>query len=295
VFTGKNPYATKLKPQEKRMPRERQVEETSPSTALAIPDDIRADLLRAQQDSIETPQALPRVKIMAAGAGLFEFEDTSDTTRTFKGVVLANHPRNVCWDKKFGEQAATAEESLPACSSNDGRTGLPREGFAHAGLPSGVVGNGVRTVACRTCPYNQWNSGNMLISDKNPRGKACTNQRSVFVLVEDREAPVELVLPPTNISGFDEYLTTLLNRGIPVQAVVTDFRQEVVRMNGFLVGKALFSMDKNLTQDEFNIVLGKRLQYQTAMIPNLAVASLPEESESFDDEYVRDTGEELPF
>jgi hypothetical protein len=247
------------------MPRGRQ-EGAEESVSLALPADVRADLLRAQQDSIETPQALPRVSVMPAGAGLFEFEDTNETTPTFRGVILGNHGRNVLWDHKYGE--APEDVKLPACSSNDGKYGVPREGFAHAGLPDGQEGDGVLMVECRTCPYNQWGSGAALIPDKNPKGKAVTNQRSIYILLEEREFPVELVLPPTSIPGFDEYLTTLLNRRVPVQAVVTEFRQEVVRRGQYRVGTVRFSNQSTLDQEVFARVMEVRSQWMHQISPS---------------------------
>jgi hypothetical protein len=60
----------------------------STSTALALPDDIREELLRAQKESISTPQDLPQIRVMQGGVGLFEFKDTNDTPITCSGSEM---------------------------------------------------------------------------------------------------------------------------------------------------------------------------------------------------------------
>lgn len=201
------------------------------STALALfqdtlsPEEL-ADLLRTQKESITSNIALPQVKMLAAGACQFELSDDEGTTfPVFTGIILHMHSSNVLWDSKMEEQFPPDDpRNFPACASSDGIVGIPRVGFAHAGL-KGEVGDGVKTVQCKTCPYNQFRSGNMLIAEKNEKGKAVTNNRRVFIAMEGRSAPVELVLPPTSLRAFDEYCARLTNQNIPVQAVVTEFRQ----------------------------------------------------------------------
>lgn len=271
-------------------------EEQPTALGFALPDDIRADLLRAQADSIQTPQTLPRVKIMGAGAGLYEFDDSGETTQTFRGVILGNHPRHVLWDRAFGsEPDARNPDGLPACSSLDGRIGTPRPGFAHAAL-QGRAATGAERIDCRQCPYNQWGSGALLIATQNPRGKAVTNQRSIYIVMEDRESPVELVLPPTSLSAFDEYLTLLLNRHLPVQAVVTEFSQ--VRQEGRggnRYAKATFRMVSTLDQETFSTIMDKREQFWSSINPQTQAATAAVEEADAEVVTGGDADDELPF
>lgn len=272
---------------EEPMPRTTQPETPAPSTALALPDDIRADLLRSQADQISTPQRLPTISIMNAGANLYEFSDTQDTQREFRGVILNSHPRNLLWDKRYGsepERDAEGNEiqSMPACVSSDGKFGVPRPGFAHAAL-QGRIATGTERVACATCPYNQWESKGLLFpEDRGKKGKATTNQRVVYVMVLDeegrfsRETPMELVLPPTSLVSYDEFLATLLNRSTPVQAVVTKFAQTRVEKNGFRWSVATFQAERALTEDEFNAVMAKRATFRNAITAPDSSASAPE-------------------
>lgn len=270
------------------MPRNQQpatppaAEQPSPSSALTVPADIMRDLLQAQRGMIGERQRLPQVKIMGAGAGLYEFADTNDTVRTFRGVILGSHMRNVLWDKAYGDEAPRPrggddeeQKGRPACVSGDGVTGVPREGFAHAALQprdasptaTPVVARGTERISCRTCPYNQWGSKRLIPELMRPgdsgKGKAVTNQRAVYILVEGREAPVMLILPPTSITAFDEYLTTLLNRGIPVQATFTTFTQEIKERGRLKWAQATFAQGDALNQESFSRVLAKRNEYRS--------------------------------
>lgn len=253
------------------MPKAQRAAETEPTTeanALTVPDDIKADLLRAQAASITTNVALPRINIMAGGAGLFESSVDGQTFDKFQGIVLNNHPTNLLWDRPYGGQALAEDDPnrFPACSSTDGHYGVPREGFRHAGL-NGGTGDGVATVECRTCPYNQWGTGDMFKPQGNKKGKAVTNQRKVYILLDGNQVPFELTLPPTSLSAFDEYLTSLLNRNLPVQAVFTEFKQEKKMKGTMKYAEARFSMVGTLTQEQFSGVMAKMQQYNTAINP----------------------------
>lgn len=264
--------------------------------ALAgLSDEVRADLLRAQRESVTTPQQLPKIKLMPGGVGLFEHSDTNVTSPTITGVILNHHPRNVLWDKAFDDDKSdVAAENLPACSSNDGKFGVPRENFAHAGLPNGELGDGIKRVECRICPYNQWGSGQMLSARGNPKGKAVTNQRSVYLIVESHESPYELVLPPTSLAALDEYITSLTNRGVPIQAVVTEIRQIVKgRPDNARVrwGVAQFKELGPLDNDAFVKVMQKRTEYSTTINPPPVVATVVAEPGIDMD----DADDDLPF
>lgn len=262
--------------------------EESPSTALTIGEDLLGDLLRDQAEQVQTRQPLPSVRIMPAAANLFEFTDTNDTTRDFMGVILGSHPRNVLWERPYGAEAPTdagENANLPACTAADGKYGTPRQGFRHAAL-GGSEASGLERVVCATCPYNQWESASMV--GRTGRGKACTNQRAIYIVVEGRQTPVELLLPPTSIPAFDEYLSTLFNRRTPTQAVVTHFAQErkSANRNGRTLAwcVATFTTGRALEQVEFDRAVALRREYLSYIAPSNAPPSTTVEAQVVSDD-----------
>lgn len=241
----------------------------APGTALVLPDDIMADLLKAQAGSVTTNQQLPDIGIMAAGVGLYEFSDQPGTTmQTFRGIVLNNHSRNILWDKAMGQGLGPAgEKAKPACSSNNGIVGIVRKGFAHKGLPEGEVGDDEKTVVCETCPYNKFGTGDWFKPNASKRGKAVSNQRAVYIMIPGIAIPYRLVLPPTSLATFDEYLIALVSRRIPVQTVITEFSQNREEKNGQKYGVAQFAMTSQINLDQFNAVMEMRKQFDKSITP----------------------------
>jgi hypothetical protein len=236
--------------------------ETEPSANLPV--NIRDDLLAAQAESLSDPN-LTRVKIMGAAACLYEFQDTNDTERSFDGVVLNYHPRNVMWDKDYGDESSGEDEG-PACSSVNGVTGRAREGFEHKAL-NGDIADGSEVIGCKHCPYNKWGSKRLITEKGNAKGKACTNQRSLYIMMEDRLTPVELTLPPTSLAAWDEYLMALVNKQLPVQTVITKFGQEKKEKKGVAWAQATFEMVANLDEESVVKVFEAREQFAGAIAP----------------------------
>lgn len=277
-------------------------------SALVVPDDIREDLLRTQAESISTPQRLPRIKIMPAAAGLYEFTDRtpSVTEREFNGVILGSHARNVLWDGAYGDDRPEGERA-PACSSRDGKVGVPRQGFAHAALQSGngsiVAATGEEMIECASCPYNAFGSKRMISESGSPKGKAVSNQRSVYIALEGRRSPMELVITNMSIPPFDEYLNSLLQRDIPVQSVVTTFKQELKNRVGSSgrYAVATFSSAGSLSPEAFNRVLALRTEYLSFIRPQDPVAARASVEDLSDDGEVLVEGttdgdeDDLPF
>lgn len=283
----------------------------------ALPDDVLNDLLAAQAGEMGDRIDIPRVKVMPAGVGMFEFADNNDTVRDFTGVILGSHAKNVLWDKQFGQQSSNEEENLPACSAQDGRFGTVREGFVHLGLPGnrrflnggvataaaqaeavsngGVAGTGVEQVECRTCPYNQYGTGRVFRPQSSEKGKANTNQRVIYVLMEDRMLPVALVIPPTSLTAFDKYVGDLLNRRIPVQAVVTKFSQEVLGTGGVRYGTVKFSQADRLDAQTLQHVLAQRTKYMAYINPAMQAAPVEATVVNEPEAPSEDEPDDMPF
>lgn len=250
----------------------KKAEEPTPN----LPANIRDELLQSQMESIVDP-SLTRVKIVGAAACLYEFMDTNDTERSFEGIVLNYHPRNVLWDKEYGEGP---EDEGPACASVNGVVGRPREAFGHK-LLDGEEASGQEAFECKTCPYNRWGSKRLITEKGSPKGKACTNQRSLYIMLEGRATPVELTLPPTSLPGWDEYLMSLINKQMPVQTVITKFGQEKKSKGGKDWGQATFEMVDSLDADAFTKIQEAREQFAGVIAPEDVAPETDSDQPSF--------------
>jgi hypothetical protein len=234
------------------------------STAVAptMSDDVRADLLRAQQASLGDDIDLPRIKVAGAAAGVFQFPDDGIVMQEFSGVILGAHARNVLWTRAADD--ASEEDSRPACSSEDGKFGRPQEGFVHANL--GRAASGDEYVKCTQCVYNKFGTGATFIATKKPKGKAVQNQKAVYIYLPDRNLPFVLTLSSMAIAGFDEYVTKLLRRGVPIQSIVTTFRQ-TIKDGPPKYAVPTFHDGEPLGADAFNEVMRMRADFIAKIEP----------------------------
>jgi hypothetical protein len=254
----------------------------------ALSDDVRKALLQEQSEQL-TYVEIPRVAVMAAGAGLYEFQDTQRTEREFDAVVLSSHGRNTMWDRAYGDDVPEGTPTGPACSSGDGHIGRPRPGFTHRGI-GGAESDGTESISCEGCPYNEWGSATLL--GKQGRGKACTNQRSVYLVIEGAELPYELILSPTSLRAFDQYSATLINQGFPLPAVVTHLSQKIVEKGTMKWAQAVFTMGDQLDDEQFGVVREKMQKYASATAPR---AIVPEAEWENEDGEGSSDDEETPF
>lgn len=133
---------------------------------------------------------LDRVKIPAGGGTTWsvptlESPDGEDRKELLGVPVFWKYSR-VYYEHEMGD----GESGPPQCKSNDGKWGV--------GDPGG---------ACATCPLSQWGA-----NDERP---ACKQQVEVFLLTEDAIMPTAIVLPPSSIKPWREYLKKTSLRGIP--------------------------------------------------------------------------------
>jgi len=126
---------------------------------------------------------IPRVKIPH---GSLQFElpgddpENPNCVKSIEGVILYHHAANAYWPESDDE-----EETIPLCSSSDGKQGV--------GEPGGL---------CAICAMNQFGTS------ANGRGKACKNMRVLYVQPIGAEIPLIINLSPTSIKGFSVFYTS---------------------------------------------------------------------------------------
>lgn len=147
---------------------------------MSISTEFSKEELADDTDGIRL--SFPRVKIPGGGATQFEMP-SEDSTRpeyaaSLEGVLLYHHAANGYWVGEVGE-----EDKSPLCTSMDGKIGH--------GDPGGP---------CAKCYLNTFGSA------EDGRGKACKNQRYLYLLRDGEFMPLELHLPPTSLQAFYKFM-----------------------------------------------------------------------------------------
>jgi len=168
-----------------------------------------------------------RVKIPSGGGLAFEVPgddpDNPDMAKELVGVIVDHHPVNAYWAQKYSGQ-----NNPPDCSSIDGKTGV--------GNPGG---------ACKTCPFNQWGSG-------ENGGKACKNMHRIYLLRDGEMFPLMISLPPTAIKAFSNYLAKrVVGRGRRSYGVLTKITlKKETNKDGIVYSQPQFAVAGVLSPEE---------------------------------------------
>ena len=170
-----------------------------------------------------------RIKIPSAGSTTFEIpgeDEETETVKEFSAVILYHHPLFAYFKSKY-----TGANNPPDCGSFDGITG--------EGTPGGH---------CKTCPLNQFGSG-------ENGAKACKNRRRVYVLKEGEIFPLLLSLPTGSLKEFTRYIKRILSKGRKTNAVVTRFSLKKATSNsGVVYSQAQFAIDRLLSPEEYTLI-----------------------------------------
>ena len=106
------------------------------------------------------------------------------------------------------------QDDVMVCSSLDCVIGIEKDDEGRA-IVTGTdsAGNPVyKKRPCSTCPWNEWGSATDDAGNRR-RGKACKEQRRVFMMVPGYQLPIVLTLPPTSITPWDDYCSALATAG----------------------------------------------------------------------------------
>ena len=204
---------------------------------LALNDFNLNDALCEEMNGLSS--SFERIKIPAGGSTIFEIPsdnpDEPETVKEFSAVILYHHPLFAYYKDKY-----TGGSNPPDCGSFDGVTGT--------GNPGGL---------CDNCPYNVFGSG-------ENGAKACKNRRRIYLLREGEIFPMILSLPTGSLKDFTRYIMRLLSKGKKSNAVVTKFTlKKATNNNGIAYSQAQFSVDRDLTAEEYALIAGLTEQVKT--------------------------------
>ena len=195
---------------------------------------------------------LDRIKLPSGGMTAFEVPlgdgENSELSKEIEGVILYNHPAYA-----YYREAYQGGSNPPDCGSFDGATGI--------GNPGG---------SCRSCPYNEFGSG-------QGKSKACKNRRMLYILRENEIFPMMLNLPTGSLKGFTKYVQSLLTKGKRPHQVVTSISLRKASSSGGIdYSQAVFKAVRALTaaeQRNIDAMAGQTKVYAA----NLSTAVLSED------------------
>ena len=220
---------------------------------------------------------LPRVKVPAGGgkAWVIPTFEGEDITETLTGVIVDWGVRRQYWESSTSD----GEGGPPDCSSVDGEVGIGNTGGISSVINSYDVDGkpAAYEYDCEACPLNQF--GTAVGDDGQPReGKACKEQRMLFLLPEGELLPWAVPMPPTSIGPVRRYFQRMSSRAIPFYGVVTTIRLEQLRNGPNLYSVAAPSADRRLDSDE----LARVKSYRAGLLPMLATVQATPPTEGGD-------------
>lgn len=204
----------------------------------------QVEQIRDEMDGIEIKY--PRVKVPSGGSCAWEVPSADpehpDVMTTIRGVILHSHDENVLY-----EEQDTSETNAPICHSNDGMTGI--------GTP------GCR---CEECPMNEFGTG------RGGVGKACKNQKHVYIAMEGKMLPVLLVLPPTSRRPFIDYISALLSNAVVPSSVITEItlKKQTAKNGKDTYSVSVFRNAGRLDQASHDAILQQRKNLRAMLDAN---------------------------
>lgn len=176
----------------------------------------------------------PKIKFPSGGMIAFEVpgEDGEDVVKELIGVIIDQQSQNSYWADKFN-----GENVSPDCFSADGKIG-------HAPVGSRVKWAGL-SMECAQCPLNAYGSG------ADGKGKACKNNRKLYMVREGEILPVEIMIPPSSLKVWNTYVVSLTSKVKPIDGVVTKIKLRKAESSGGIeYSEAIFLRVADLTPDE---------------------------------------------
>jgi len=164
------------------------------TTDVAVTDEMKGSL--AEYFGADVPKLegvefrFAQIKIAHQNQA-WEMPD-GDVTKKFKGVILHIQNVNVWWEKSFIETGG----------------GVPPDCFSPNGIRPDMNSGKLQAKVCYECPQNVFGAD-------GKRGKACKNMKRVYLKLDGYTLPVRMTVPPTSLASINEYVSSLVNRGIP--------------------------------------------------------------------------------
>lgn len=165
-----------------------------------------------------SPLALDRIRIPGSAGKRWEIPTLGepDMSPTVEGIIIANQRVRTWWEKDLNDKTREAG-APPDCSSDDGITGLGAWG---------KNGDRGHNGDCATCPMAQFGSDPKHADGEGGGRQWCREARLLYILPEGRVLPMVVVLPPSSLRPWKQYLQRMSASAIPYYGVVTSIGLE---------------------------------------------------------------------
>lgn len=192
------------------------------------------------------PWDMTRVKVPSGGALSFSVPDMDNPdgveTKTITGVIVHHQTTRCYYETSFEE----APNQPPTCSSADGVNGT--------GNPGGV---------CQQCALNVFGTAD----GGEKRGKACKEQKVIYILTPETLLPLCIVTPPSSLKRFRNYMLGLTGKACSYSKVVTEISlTKEKNADGIGFSELFFKLSGKLDQGEAQTVK----MYREGIIPALS-------------------------
>lgn len=221
----------------------------SKSTDLIVPgDDSKYLVLSTPQDELNeiiadtfapgeglSMRDLTRIKVPAGGATAFAVPNIEtgeeDFVKEVSGIIIRRDTARTYWIKSFED----GDGERPDCSSRDGITGHLREDTELTAIPDGQ--------ACASCPFNAFETAT------KGKGKACAENRLIYMLQPDSLLPIVIKTPPSSLGNAKDYFVGLMKLKLMAHKVETKVRLVKATSNGIDYAQMVFSMGDRLSPE----------------------------------------------
>ena len=227
------------------------------SFILPTPMDDSVSATDLSEDMEGLRLTFPKVKIPG---GVLQFEMESDNPERpdyvpeLEGILLFNHPANAYWPE--GEEYE--DNTPPLCQSVDGKIGY--------GNPGGL---------CASCGFNTFGSAS------NGRGKACKNQRTLYLLRSGEFVPIQISLPPTSLTPYNAfYNAAFARRQRPLYSSIVRIGLKRMSSNGYDYSVATFCKVRDLSGEELAAVKAYADRFRLQIKNTLTEQAASKEMES---------------
>jgi hypothetical protein len=201
---------------------------------------------RAIQESPETHRPKPLRIEVAHQSQLFKMPD-GKSSETIKVVIISSIITRGYWKGKN-------EDSKLLCQSIGGSVGNPTEDGAK--LISSSEG-----VLCSACPFG----ANEFGSADGGAGKACKEMRKLLVFHPDYKGGLLLTIPPSSISAYDNYYTSITTSGKILSAMWTKIKLEKKTKGSMTWSKFNFEQGDLIYVEDFTDAMNVKKTFAEAL------------------------------